>query len=384
MRKVRSLLKKDHHLDTTDVTSLGPEKGSVADLPAKDLQALLRIQLSDLDPRWQKPIRARKQYLEFKCTRPKRNIKGSGDGGEIWGLVSCGNTATCTPCEKWETFLHIERCWRGKPAMMIQVSGFGEVGSTIAETVGMGKVFRGQMEDRLREKPAVGPKVNLPSSERRVFLTALALGEDYRASLTMFLSSPLTTTQIAKERRRADLAGLAFTASNVVAREDIEAAAPPALTITMDGVGATAKTNTWTSSHWPTWFEPATTYAFSDGRELEDGESFPHDSISAKDWKREYHQQWDSKKSLKDNLIQREDDAFFNSQLWMTPCNGLNLETLQAIGAGGDIPALIQEIGDYKGPTALLRDTADWLAGRREWRKAFRPVLDAAGSVTGL
>ena len=42
MRKVRTLLKKDHHLDTADVTSLGPEKGSVADLPAKDLEALLR------------------------------------------------------------------------------------------------------------------------------------------------------------------------------------------------------------------------------------------------------------------------------------------------------------------------------------------------------
>ena len=378
MRQVRRLLKTDLHLDTLDLA--GPEKGgSVADLPSEDLLSLIRVKLSDLDPRWQKPIRARKQYLEFKCTRPKRNIKGSGDGGEIWGLVSCGNTATCTPCEKWETFLHIERCWRGKPAQMIQVSGFGEVGSTIAETVGAGKVYRGHLEDRLREKPAVGPKVNLPSSERRVFLTALALGEDYRASLTMFLSSPLTTTQIAKERRRASLAGLGFQVTDTVTREDIESAAPPALTINMEGVGNTSKTNTWTSSGWPTWFQPPSTYAFSDGRELEDGEAFPADSISAKDWKREYHQQWDSKKSLKDNLIQREGDAYFNAQLWMTPCHGLSMETLHGIAAGGDIPALIQEIGDYKGPTALLRDVAEWLAGAREWRKAFRPVLDAAG-----
>ena len=107
----------------------------------------------------------------------------------------------------------------------------------------------------------------------------------------------------------------------------------------------------------------------------------PPDSISAKDWKREYHQEWDSKKSLKDNLIQREEDAYFNSQLWMTPCLSLSLETLYAIGKGEVIEALIQEIGDYEGPAALLRDTADWLAGRREWRKAFRPVLDAAGYV---
>ena len=153
---------------------------------------------------------------------------------------------------------------------------------------------------------------------------------------------------------------------DVVTREDIEDAAPPSLTINMEGVGTTDKTNTWTSSGWPTWWKPETTYAFSDGRELEEGESFPPDSISAKDWKREYHQQWDSKKTLKENLIKREEDAYFNAQLWMTPCLSLSLETLQGIGAGGDIEALIQEIGDYEGPAALLRDTADWLAGRRE------------------
>ena len=288
MRKVSTLLKKDHHLDTTDL--IAAEKGSVADLPAEDLKTLIRIQLSDRDPNWQKPIRARKQYVEFKCSRPKRNIKSSGDGGEIWGMVPCGNTATCKPCGEWENFLHIERCWRGKPAMMIQVSGFGEDGSTIAETVGAAKVYRGHLEDRLREKPDVHQRVNFASSERRVFLTALALADDYRALLTMFFSQELTAKQIDRERRRADLAGLSFTVTNAVTREVIEDAAPPALTIDMEGVGDTDKTNTWTSSHWPTWWQAETTYAFSDGRELEEGEVFPHDSISAKDWKREYHQ----------------------------------------------------------------------------------------------
>ena len=381
MRKVRRLLKTDLHLDALDLA--GPEKsGSVADLPAKDLQALLRIQLSDPDPRWQKPIRTRKQYLEFRCGHRKRNIRSAGDSAGIWGLVSCGNTATCTPCEKWENFLHIERCWRGKPAMMIQVSGFGEVGSTIAETVGMGKVYRGHLEDRLREKHAVRQKVNLPSSERRVFLTALALGDDYRASLTMFFSSPLAANQVARERRRAEEAGLGFQVTDTVTREDIESAAPPALTINMEGVGNTSKTNAWTSSGWPTWWEPETTYAFSDGRDLEDGEDFPTDSISAKDWKAQYHQAWDTRKTLTENLWQREEDALFNSQLWMTPCHGLNMETLEGIAAGENAEALIQEVGDYQGPTALLVDAAAWLTGRKEWRKAFRPVLDAAGSRT--
>ena len=386
MRKVRRLLKTDLHLDALDLA--GPEKGgSVADLPAEDLLSLIRVKLSDLDPRWQKPIRSRGQFLKFRCPRRKRNIKKAGDLSGIWGLVSCGNTATCTECAAWESYLHIERCWQGKPAQMIQVSGFGEVGSTIAETVGVGKVYRGHLEDRLREKHAVRQKVKTPSSQRRVFLTALALGEDYRASLTMFLSSPLTTTQISKERRRADLAGLSFTVTDTVTREDIESAAPPALTINMEGVGNTSKTNTWTSSGWPTWWEPETTYAFSDGRDLEKGEDFPTDSISSKDWKAQYHQAWDTRKTLTENLWQREEDALFNSQLWMAPCHGLSLETLHGIAEGENVEALIEEVGDYEGPTALLVDAAAWLTGHKEWRKAFRPVLDscrvAMASVQG-
>ena len=195
----------------------------------------------------------------------------------------------------------------------------------------------------------------------------------------MFFSSPLSDKQIARERRRAEDAGLGFQVKDVVTREDIEDASPPALTINMEGVGMTKKTNTWTSSGWPTWWKPDTTYAFSDGVDLEEGEEFPDSSISAKAWKREYHQEWDCQKSLRDNLILREDHAYFNAQLWMTPCHGLSLETLQGIAEGGDLPALIEEIGDYEGPTALLRDAAGYLVGQREWRKAFRPVLDAAG-----
>ena len=380
MLKVRAILKKEHHQDATYL--FGEGKGSVADFPAADLIALIRIKLSDRKPSWQKPGRNRAEYVKFKCPRPKRNIRSAGDDVGIWGLVPCGNTATCKPCCEWENFLHVERCWRGKPAQMIQVSGFGEDGSTIPQTVGAAKVYRERLEGRLRKNSYVLQKHENPSEERRNFITALTIGKkDSRASLAMFLSSPLSDQQIAKERRWAERAGLSFTVKNVVTLEDIEDASPPALTINMEGIGMTDKTNTWTSSGWPTWWEPETTYAFSDGRELEEGESFPPDSISAKDWKREYHQEWDSKKSLKDNLIQREEDAYFNAQLWMTPCLSLSLETLYAIGAGGDIEALIQEIGDYEGPAALLRDTADWLAGRREWRKAFRPVLDAAGYV---
>ena len=372
MRKVRSLLKSDSHLDATNL--IGPEKGSVADFPAEDLKALIRIKLSDRNPSWQKPGRNRDMYQQFKCPRPKRNINTAGDEVRIWGLVPCGNLSTCKPCCEWENYLHVERCWRGKPAQMIQVSGFGEDGSTIPQTVGAAKLYRERLEGRLRKNSYVLYKHENPTEERRNFITALTIGKtDSRASLAMFLSSPLSDHQIAKERRRAERAGLSFTVKNVVTREDIEDAAPPSLTIRMEGVGTTGSTNCWTSSGWPTWWRPETTYAFSDGREMGEGEVFPVSSISAKDWRREYGQEWDSKKTLKDNLLLREEYAYFNSQLWMTSCHGLSLETLQAIAAGENIEALIEEVGDYQGPTALLRDTAAWLTGRREWRKAFSP-----------
>ena len=382
MRKVRLRLKHDFHLDAISTHRAAPPKGSIADLGILDLQGLIRNNLTPRDPRWQKPIRSRAQYLEYKCPRPKRNVKGAGDLSGIWSLVSCGNTATCRECAAWANFLHVERCWQGRPAQMLRINGFGTDGSTIAETTGLSKVYREHLEARIRKNSYVQQKQESPSGERRNFMTALAIGEDYRAALTMFFSSPLSAQQITKERRRAEDAGLGFQVTDTVLRDDIESAAPPALTIKMEGVGNTVKTNSWTTSGWPGWWEPDTTYAFSDGRDLAKGEDFPAESISAKEWKAKYHQVWDTRKSLIENLWQREEDALFNSALWMANCHGLSTETLQAIAAGEDIEALIREVGDYQGPTALLVDAANWLAepDKREWRKAFRPVLDAAGS----
>ena len=119
MRKVRSQLKKVSHLDATDLTKLAQEKSSVADLPTADLLALIRLELLDRDPSWQKPGRNRAMYQQFKCPRPKKNIKSAGDGKRIRGVVPCGNLSTCKPCCEWENFLHIERCWRGTPAQFV-------------------------------------------------------------------------------------------------------------------------------------------------------------------------------------------------------------------------------------------------------------------------
>ena len=201
--------KKDARLDAIDTAAYAPPKGSIADLPAEDLKALIRIKLSDRDESWQKPIRSRAMYQQFKCPRPKRLSKRAGDVAAIWNLTPCGNTATCKQCCDWEALLHIERCWRGKPAQMVVVSGFGGADSKIAETVGVAKVYRGQMQERLRENPAVHQRHENPSSERQGFITALQIMDDYRAGLAMFFREPLSEKRIALEQRRAERAGLA-------------------------------------------------------------------------------------------------------------------------------------------------------------------------------
>ena len=64
---------------------------------------------------------------------------------------------------------------------------------------------------------------------------------------------------------------------------------------------------------------------------------------------------------MRANLERRELDAHQNAQRWVSACLGLNLEILDAIGnatSSKEIAALVREVGDYDGPTALLRDTA--------------------------
>ena len=92
---------------------------------------------------------------------------------------------------------------------MIQVSGFGEDGSTIAETTGLAKFYRERLEWRLRKSSRVQQKEQIPSSEHENFMTALALGDDYRAALwPCSFPVPLSEPQIARERRRTEEAGV--------------------------------------------------------------------------------------------------------------------------------------------------------------------------------
>ena len=385
MLRVAEQLRKEG-LHPIDTAGLAPHKGSIADLDALDLHALLRLQLRDLDIRMVKPVRNRKLYKEFWCTRLKRWQGVSGDGQAVINLRPCGNTATCERCNAWENYLHIERAWRGRPVQLVSVSGFGDEGSTIAETVGAAKLYRQRWEDRLRKTSAVHQySQNIRNSERRNFITALTIRDDYRAGLAFLFTLPLTVKELDRERGRAEAAGLTFSVTSNPDRDAIEAVAPRSLTVSMEGVGDTDKTNTWTSSGWPSWLEFDPTYQFSDGRELEDGESFDTEAIEVRAWRLDYRQQWNARATLRTNLVLREQHAVFNAQVWVSGCVGLGVETLYGIARASsiaEVDALVAET-DYAGPVALLRDVANWIAGRRDWRPCYRVVLDVAGWKIG-
>ena len=382
MLRVRESLRKAG-LNPIDTMIHAPPKGSVADLSAVELAVLVGRLIEPHSSRWQKPARNHSKYADFRCLRPKHWQGRAGDYGTTKNLRSCENTAVCQRCEAWAEYLHIERAIRGEPAQLIDVSGFGGGGATIPETVGLAKVWRGRCEDRIRKSSAVNQKEqNNPSGGRRNFLTALRIRDDYRAGLAILFSLPMSGKELSRERARAEQAGLTFTVIDHPSRADIEAIAPQSLSISMGGQGMTAHTHTWTTSGWPDWEDNPPTYAFSDGRYLEDNEAYEAGAITTAQWKKDNHQGWDNTLSLRANLERREGHALHNSLLWVSACTGLNPEILQAIGnaaSAEEVRALVLEVGDYEGPIALLRDTAKYLKTGKGWRSAYGPVLDVAG-----
>ena len=428
MAEVRNLLYRQG-IKPTFTAAHAPEKGSIADLGRDGLADVIRLELMPLNVRMLKPGRMEKKHAEYRCLRPKHWQGIGADGQTVKNLRPCGQTATCPECEAWENFLHLERAIRGRPAMLVTVSGFGRADSTIAQTVGAAKEYRTRLETRIRRNGDVQP-LNQKSitGEQRHFLTALRIGADYRASLTLILSAALGDKELAKERKRAESAGLTFSVVNHPLRGDVEAIVPRSLTVNMEwqeddeeslalalalalalGIPAlgilalvghlwqkavklarrllgviakrTDKTNTWSSSGWPQWIDLPTTYQFSDGRDLAEGEAFDADAIERREWRKDNRQTWDKRATLRGNVHQREDHAERNAQLWVSACVDLNLETLVAIANAtttGECESILAET-DYTGPVALLRDLAGYLNGYKPWRRAFRPVLAVLG-----
>ena len=420
MLKVRESLRKAG-LVPLDTMIHAPLKGSIADLPHRDLLALVDLLTTDSRSRWRKPRRDVKKHPEFKCLHPATWL---GQGADLEGeykLRPCGNTTTCTGCEAWELYLHVERAWRGRPQQLLIVPGFGDADSTTTETFGAAKEWRERWEGRIRKNSCVHP-INQEriKGERRNFLTALFRGDDYRAGVAMLVSVPFTDEELARERKLAKKAGKEIVVIDRPTRKDIEAVAPTSLTVNMEwqdndnlmelakGIlkmaghlwekavklarrlmwivaKRTDKTNTWTSGNWPTWNTKDSTYAFSDGEELQEDEELPKGVITQKQWLKDHGQEWREDLTDQENLIRREDHALYNAQLWVSGCQTINMETLRGIGDAArrknvaEAKGLVKECYDYFGPSRLLRDVAAYLDGRKGWRKAFGPVLAVAG-----
>ena len=247
MLRIRESLRRQG-VRSTDTMTYAPLKGSIADLPGKDLMALVGRLITERSSRWQKPVRNHKKYAEYKCPRPAHWQGMAGDRVIVHNLRPCEKPDTCPRCAKWEAMLHIERAIRGCPAQLVDVSGFGNAASKIPETVGLAKDWREHLIDRLRKTSGIHPKQENPTGEKRNFLTVLRIRDDYRAGLALILDQPLSEKELSRERARAERAGLTFTVIEHPSRAAIESVAPEMLSIRMEGQGSTATTRTWTAS----------------------------------------------------------------------------------------------------------------------------------------
>ena len=75
MRLVREALRKAG-VRATDTMTYAPHKGSIADLRARDLAALVERLITDRNPRWQKPARNHRKYAEYRCPHPRTLASG--------------------------------------------------------------------------------------------------------------------------------------------------------------------------------------------------------------------------------------------------------------------------------------------------------------------
>ena len=383
MLRIRESLRKAG-LKAIDTASHAPLKGSIADLPHRDLLALVDAKCNPPKAKSQKPVRSMAKYKDMMCQRPMKLQCLGSDSQGVKNYHPCGNAGVCHECAKWEIELHIQRVLLGEPGQWFIISGFGDGAAEIDETTWEAKQYREKLTRRIRPS---SQKYYYGETDVFGYMTALKVDpKTKRGQLTVFLRTGLRVGGLAREDEIAKQAGLTFDLQfHKPSHDSIEAKAAHlrGLTIAVKSPdGATSKINSWTSGNWPEWEEPKKTYALNDGRELAEGEEFEPDSVSVHVWRKENRQAWNKGQTVAWNYEQREEYALRNSQLWMSAVTGLNLEILTAIGdatTAGEVAALVAEIGDCQGPTALLRDAAAYLRTGKKWRKAYGPVLNAAG-----
>ena len=372
--------------------------GSPVDLP--DFAARVNDLIAPADS-WQRPRRP--DTPEFRCPSAIRLEHQTAGGQPVFRLVPCSN-GNCVPCEAWATELHILRVTRAAPPLALVYSGFtsedgaidGGLRAAADFRTGYGHRWRTRLCRFLPTYQEIPPREKSEQNLVGRFLDRMmAVSRDprsYAGRFSVFLRATPCQEVLAAEVKYAAKLGLTLDVIKAPSAEVIRELAPESMTHNLgkcdgescrrertaraDGSCPGHRLNLWSSSNWPDWETPASIYALSDGRRIENGEEDP-DAVR-------YLPPQISGVTAEARATAIETLALENAENWFAEVT-LNVEALEepftAIAQGDDTRAiaLAQALEGYSGPSRLITDALAAVAGRQRWRPAYAVVLRAVG-----
>lgn len=391
-RRVAWLLGEQNML-TVKLSRVGPEKGSIADLPVDEMDSVIATAIHpSIDMEWLKPPRPD----NLQCIKPRYTNHSAHSTETVYRGLPCGQ---CIACEAWEATLHIERCAKARPALALVFDNIGEADDTLDGCILDCETFRRKWLDSLRRTHfPFAPDSHAGENGKTPYMTIATRNPDtYRGRLVVFLADPdpdriaFNPARVEWEQRKLDGTVITVRGIPYPNRDVIEELSPPTLTFRIDAETLQRKgktenkghVNAWTSGgDWPTWTTLPSLYDLDDGVEAD--EPAP-DAMPVKNYRRTFGFSWNTRQTVLANLLNREEYAYQATCNWMRGVY-LTIEDLDAIDKAeesGNAKEVIADIPGYRGPTALLRDVAAYQMGRNgvKWRKAFMPVLAMIGGA---
>ena len=374
--KVKALLLGEG-LTCLDLSGAGPHGGSIADLQNEDMNSRIAFILHPMKSRWLRPRRTE----EYLCHNPTRRRHTSFTGGSVAGALPCEK---CPTCERWQHFLHVERCHLNNPVQAVIFDGIGTAEDTLENCISEAEQFRRALVRNLQQiarrgNEAFPPEGSTPPyGEKASYMSATGRNPDtYLGRLTLFLTTAWDAEQLDRLRLRHPELQISTTA--IYNRQQVEDLAPPTLAYVVGQSGRNRqKVNAWTADRsWPNWEKLPSAYDLDDGTEVDTPNL---EDTPMRSWKATAGLKWDNRLSLAANLQRREDVAHDAATAWMEGVS-ITLEDFQAIAeySAAANPRGVREVVrcvvGYRGPTSLLSDAADYYFLGGQWRKAYLPVL---------
>ena len=368
--------------------------GSPVDLP--DFADRVAELISPADS-WQRPRRPNTEG--FKCLDTKRIEHLTAGGQKVFKLVPCSGP-NCQPCEAWAAELHLLRVMRGHPSLALVYGGFNALDGGRKEAADFRAAFGNRWRTRLWRflpryedlTPSEKSTQNLVGqyNDRMTCLSPDPASFDSR--FVVYLRATPRPEVLTAEATYAASKGLTLDLIAAPSADTIRDLAPEAMTL---GIGhcqgdvcareGTAKKNgscpghrlnLWSSSNWPDWETPVSTYELNDGKQVEpdkaDVTAIPYRPPQVNGFTPEARE------------TELEALALANAEQWFDGVT-LNVEALDQPFAdmAADRTTLaaqrISALEGYSGPCKLVTDALAAIAGRQRWRPAFGPVLRAVG-----